>query len=100
MALTIKTNGHLRSFVNRCDVPEKILKTQFGYQDPDTCDGYFKYRNTWYHLDQVINLGIESDSTDNDLKGWHGVAGDSYFSGIVLWLSNNGEQYKIGSYYS
>lgn len=31
-------------------------------------------------------------------SGWDGYHGDSYFSGIVIKLSPDGEQYQVGKY--
>ena len=90
--VTIKTDHKWRDLVYRHDVPERILKSEFDYQDAgETSDGFFCYRGRWYHLDEFM---------PTNLAGWHGYAGDSYFSGVVIKLSNDGEQIKIGTYFS
>jgi hypothetical protein len=35
-----------------------------------------------------------------ELKDWDGYQSDSYFSGVVIKISPDGEQYKIGTYFS
>jgi hypothetical protein len=32
--------------------------------------------------------------------GWDGVVSDTYFSGVLIALSNDGEEYIVGTYYS
>ena len=96
MALTITTDNRWKYFKNRYEVPESVLASQFDYQDPeDVIDGFFEYRNTWYHVDQFMRLSAGSGMGD-----WDGAAGDSYFSGVLIKLSSDGEQYKVGTYTS
>lgn len=35
----------------------------------------------------------------SDFKGWDGYASDSYFSGVLIKLSRDGEEYMVGTYY-
>ncbi len=96
MALTIKTNRQWRQFAYRDEVPQEVLDDQFDYQDPEeTFDNFFEYRGIWYHLDQFMRLAPGSDMGD-----WDGAAGDSYFSGVLIKVSDDGEEYQIGTYYS
>ena len=104
MSLKITSNGRWKQFKYRDEVPKKILRDQFNYQDPeDTIDGFFEFKNTWYHLDQFMRLprGGFSDATGSGAKyPWNGYAGDSYFSGVVIQLSDDGEEYRVGMYMS
>ena len=95
MPVTIKTNNQWRDLVYRHDVPAKVLADQFDYQDAEeVLDGFFHYHGEWYHLDQFMH-------SDNPAFGdWQGVASDSFFSGVVIKLSKDGEQIKIGTYIS
>lgn len=96
MPVTIKTNNQWRDLVYRADVPAKVLADQFDYQDADdTTDGFFCYRGHWYHLDCFMR--IEGNEA---LKGWHGYASDSYFSGVLIKLSEDGEQVMCATYFS
>ena len=96
MTVTIKTDHKWRDLVYRYDVPASVLASDFDYQDADeVCDGFFCYRGHWYHLD-----GFMSVNGNSDLADWDGYASDSYFSGVVIKLSSDGEQIKIGTYYS
>ena len=91
----IITNCHWRQFKYRDEVPAAILADQFDWTNEDYekhgdySDGFILYRNVWYHLADFMNGGPD---------GWHGSHGDSFFSGVVIRLSGDGETYQIGTY--
>ena len=103
-AVRVISNGNWRQFRYRYEVPASVLADQFDYQNPDeTTDGFFSYRGIWYHLDQFMrHEGSLGGRVVGSGKGyaWHGVAGDSYFSGVVIAVSDDGETYRVGTYYS
>ncbi len=94
----VKTDKKWKDFVYRHDVPEKILKNEFDWLDEEQEDGFLKFLGTWYHTSMFMRMN-DSDPK-SPLKGWDGYHGDSYFSGVVIKLSSDGEKYKIGRYYS
>ena len=111
MATRILTNKHWRDFVYRWDVPADVLEDQFSYMketdldtgesvwpDDEYTDGFFRYKNCWYHLGDFMRLpkGFAGDNSDE----WHGYQGDSYFSGVLIRLSPDGEQYQVATYLS
>ena len=98
----ITTDNQWKNFAYRSDVPKKILKSQFDYQnEEDSQDGFFKYRNTWYHLDMFESLhspwGPPPRSPSPLSKNWDGIHTDSAFSGVLIKVSKDGEQYKVGT---
>jgi hypothetical protein len=96
--LTIKTDHKWKAFRCRYEVPKRVLARDFDYQDEDDAtDGFFKYRGVWYHLDQFMRI---EHSPDSQFSTWHAYAGDSFFSGMVIRVSSDGEQYQVGTYYS
>ncbi len=99
MALKLRTNRQWRQFVYRSEVPQAILKSQFDWQDEndgnDYQDGFFCYRGHWYHTADFMRT-----DGNGDLAGWDGYAGDSYFSGVLIKLSSDGERYQIATYIS
>lgn len=95
MAIKIRTDNQWHDFVYRYDVPASVLADQFDWLDEDTDDGFFRYRGYWYHLSQFERTG-----GSDEFKGWDGYQGDSYFSGILIKVSGNVEQYKVGTYTS
>jgi hypothetical protein len=101
MPVTIKTNHQWRDLTYRSDVPAEILASEFDYQDAEeVLDGFFHYRGHWYHLDQFMAVDYHSGQNMFADGQWDGYTGDSFFSGVVIRLSRDGEQIKIGRYYS
>ena len=84
--MNITTNNQWRDFSYRQDVPESVLKSEFDWTDSG--DGFFRYRGYWYHLSMFMKTAIE---------GWHGIHNDSAFSGVLIQVSDDGEQYKIAT---
>src|SRR5262245_379 len=96
MALTIKTDHKWRNLSYRNEVPESVLKDQFDYlSEDDSADGFFEYRGHWYHTSYFF----QAEGCD-EFGDWHGYASDSYFSGVVIKLSDDGEQVMCGTYFS
>jgi hypothetical protein len=83
------------------DVPADVLRDQFDYlsngDNDDATDGFFHYRDYWYHIGDFMAFTGE---VEEPLRGWHGYSGDSYFSGVLIKLSKDGEQFKVGRYMS
>lgn len=101
MALQITTNNHERFFKYRHDVPEKILKEQFDYQDPETHDGFFKFKGHWYHLDQFCRFdnGRGGKSVmPFDFQGWDGYYPYGFSSGVLIKIGDDLETYKVATY--
>lgn len=87
MTTIIKTNHQWRNFEYRHNVPSKVLREQFDWlEDPD---GYFRYRGYWYHLSEFEYTEI--------IPGFSGIKMDSFYSGVVIKLSRDCEQYKVGT---
>lgn len=96
--LTICTNKNWRPFKYRNEVPAEVLASQFDHLDEnDGFDGFILYRNSWYHLSDFLR--IEGHSNE-DFSSWDGYAGDSYFSGALIKVSEDCESYQIGYYTS
>ena len=93
--MSVTTNHHWRPFLSRLDVPTGILVSQFDWTDADFAahgdysDGFICYRNTWYHLGDFMRGGVD---------GWHGSHANSFFSGVLIRLSDDGEEYQIGTW--
>jgi hypothetical protein len=99
--LTIATNNQWRNFKYRYEVPESVLKSDFDwmkkpYEDWGYEDSFIQYKKNWYHLSEFERI----DKNSPFPKNWTGYSSDSFFSGILIQLSEDGEQYKIGWYYS
>lgn len=92
MPTIIRTNHHWRPFLYRTEVPDAVLASEFDWTDPgDDIDGFFRYRGAWYHLSEFLR--------EDSIPGFHGFHGDSYFSGVAVAVSDDGERYKVATVY-
>jgi hypothetical protein len=86
--MNVTTNNHWRDFLYRYEVPAGVLVSEFDWLDRDEQDGFFRYRGVWYHLSMFLRTAIE---------GWDGIYNDSMFSGVLIEVSSDAEQYRIGT---
>ena len=102
MTLKITSNSHERQFIYRHDVPADILSNQFDYLDADTFDGFLKYRGHWYHTSCFMRFGFPFNQVPQwaQDQGWDGYHSDSFFSGVVIKISDDCETYKIATFTS
>jgi hypothetical protein len=107
--LKIVTNHHDRQFVYRYDVPESVLKSELDWTTEEDSDGYFCYRGYWYHLGMFMRFygtaWLESPDPNTPSKEvhsdtWGGYHGDSFYSGVLIKCSDDGETYRIATFYS
>ena len=89
--LTIKTNNQPRRLFFACELsqPERAkLRQQFDWMEDEQFDhdcSFFKYRGEYHNLADFLT----NTSPDGRLRGWHGIARDSSFSGVVVKLRGN-----------
>lgn len=89
----IITDNKWKPFKYGYEVPEKVLKENFDWmEDDEKTDGFFKYRNVWYHISEFMRLGGRDP--------WQAYASDSFFSSVLLQLSNDGEEYRVATFIS
>jgi len=104
MPVTIKSDKKWKNILSGYELPEKVWK-DFDYMTYEEFrDGSFaRYRGQYYDISEfqrIPRTGGESHESYKAFKPWDGYKSDSYFSGIVIKLSSDGERYKIGMYYS
>ena len=101
MTLQIITNHHERPFLYGYEVPDSV-KADFDHLDEDSGidDGWIHYRNTWYHTSDFMRLTNSGFGVVSEFDNWHGHHGDSFFSGVLIKLSDDGETYQIATYIS
>jgi hypothetical protein len=97
MTLTIKTNNVPRYTVGVYDLTPKE-RAEFDYLDDIDSATLFRYHGNVYDLG--VFMRIDNRDPANPLKGWHGYHSDSYFSGIAIKISDDGESVIVGTYYS
>lgn len=92
----IRTDKKWKQFKYGTEVPKKVLREQFDWMDdPEGNDLFFKYRNRWYNVEEFSTV-----SGMSALAGWDGYLSDSHFSGIVIQLSPDMDEYRVGMYLS
>lgn len=94
--LTIKTNHQWRDILTFDELTEAQQAQLAGYEDQDL-SSFFIYKAWVYDLSDFMR--IEHDEND-DLKDYDGVHSESFFSGVLIKLSECGEGVKVASYYS
>ena len=94
--MEIKTNNQWREFITWHDLTEKEQQ-EFDYMDTEEQENstFLRYRKWVYSLDCFMRTNKESWS-----YGWDGYSSDSFFSGVLIKLSDDGSMYKIATYYS
>ena len=102
MALEIKTNNQERELLSFYEFPlerQRDLRSQFDWLDEEqlASPGFFTYKGNVHHIDQYLRVLNHSNS---EFSGWHGYEADSFFSGTVVRLSDDGETVVVGTYIS
>ena len=96
MKLEIITDNKWKNFKYGYEVPDSVLNDHFDYLSEDEkIDGFIQYRSIWYHISEFMR--IENNPA---LNGWQGYSSDSFFSGVLINISDDGERYQIGTYIS
>ena len=95
--MKVRTNYQWRQFKYRYEVPSSVLDWYDWLDDDESYDGWIKYLDRWYHVTDFMRLDGPHPEKFGD---WHGVYSDSFFSGVVIRLSDDGEEYQIGTYLS
>tara|TARA_R110002153_G_scaffold11011_4_gene42647 strand:+ start:473 stop:757 length:285 start_codon:yes stop_codon:yes gene_type:complete len=91
--LQIITNNVPRPILSSYELTDKELE-DFDYME-DTSEGsFFKYRGQVYSLDNFMS------SLPEELSDWHGIHGETFFSGVLIKLSDCGDAVIVGTYYS
>lgn len=104
MTLTITTNHQPRELKYLSDfnsTDQQQIRSQYDWMDKDDIEcnlGFFKYRGSFYHLQDFMR--VEDEST-GDLVGWDGYINDTFFSGTVVKLvEDNYEFVIVGRYFA
>lgn len=104
--MEIITNNQWRDFLYGYEVPFQIMSSQFDHlSNDDKHDKFIRYDGTYYHLSEFIrivpqgkddpNMFVFRD-VDGQLEGWQGMHTDMC---VVIKVSDDGEQYKIATFY-
>lgn len=89
------TDHKWKPFKHREEMPEKVLQEYFGHL-PEEMDGFFCYRKRWYHISDFMRISGSAPFPEE----WQGYYSDSYFSGVLIRVSSDGETYQAATYIS
>lgn len=110
--ITIKTNNQPRAVIYGFELTEKEQK-EFDYLDFESEEGngvfatFFRYKGELYNLADFVRIEEQGKRTNaftseypkgHPLLKWDGICSDSYFSGLVVKLKDNGESVIVGMY--
>lgn len=106
MAHHVTTDHKWKYFRYVSEVPKRIRDVEYDHLGTDDRDGgWIHYRRRWYHLSDFTRL--ERQSVLNSLPEcrasegrWEGYFADSMSTGVVIQISDDCEQYRIGTYFS
>lgn len=94
----IITDHKWKPFKYSYEIPENIIKRQFDHLDEiDKSDGFIVYHKRYYHLSDFMTIDKNSPFAN---LGFDGYLSDSFFSGILIKISNDCQSYKIATYIS
>jgi hypothetical protein len=101
MAVTIKSDKKWRNLLYGYDLPKKWRK-EFDYLTDEEFEihDFAKYRGWVYDVHEFMRIPQGTGGGFPELAAWDGYMSDTYSSGVVIKLSSDGEQYKIGRFYS
>jgi len=100
--MDIITDHKWKNFKYGYEVPKKVLDDYDWLSDDDKFDGWFKYRNNWYHLSDFMDCHNQMYSPNNPFRelGYDGYLNDTFFSGLLIKLSEDLEQYQVALFLS
>lgn len=95
--MEIITNNHYRPFLFGYEIPETVLNDGFDWLDNDEKnDGFIYYRGRYCHLSEFMRVPESAPFSGN----WSGYFNDGAFSGVLIEISDDCEQYKIATFIS
>ena len=96
MSLEIITNRNWRDFLYGHELTAKERET-FDWMTPEEidCGSFARYKGFVYSTQDFMRL---QDGGEFSELGWQGASADGFFSGVLIKMSDDGEQYQIGTY--
>ena len=93
--IEIKSNNAWRSLESGCDLPKKVQKDFEWVNDIENNDGFFKYRDGWYHIDEFVT----THNLNSELSKWNGYSAQGFGFGVVIRLNQYGDAVQVGRYF-
>ena len=98
--ITITTNNQPRELLYLQDFSEaeqQQIRSDYDWMEPEDLEcnfGFFRYRSSVYHLQDFMR----ASGPPVELEGWDGYHSDSYFSGVLIRLTEDCESVVVGRY--
>jgi hypothetical protein len=104
MPVVIKTDNKWRNILTGYELPEKVWK-DFDYLKYEEFKehSFIRYKGEYYDLGEFMHIDKKTfgiGEAPRPFMKWDGYMNDTYFSGIVIKISSDGERYKVGRFYS
>ncbi len=99
MTIEYVSNCHLRPFLYGYELTPAELARFDWLDSPEHSDGFIRYRGWVYHLNEFVYVrsvwgsGVTFDNAPFEV---HASNSDTFFSTIVLHVTEDCEEYKIG----
>lgn len=100
MATTITTNNVPRWLEYGHELSDAERK-EFDYLEGDSLDNnlFFRYKGQVYDLNEFVRLNDINPNTGL-FKGWHAIKNETFFSGLIIKITDDSEQVIVGMYTS
>lgn len=93
--MQIITNNVPRNIVSGFELTEKE-KQEFDYLDDVDSGSFFRYKGLVYDIGEAMLV----PETNSELKSWQGIYTESFFSGVLITITDDCEEVVVGRYYS
>lgn len=94
--MEIRTNNTPRPVLYWHELTEAQQK-EMSDRNESKEDAFFIYKKQPYALSQFMRI---DKNAPEDMQDWHGYASDTFFSGILIRLSEDGEAVTVAQYFS
>lgn len=99
--MKIITNNIPRPIIYGYELTDKEkLDFDFLSDEEIICTEFFRYKGDVEYLGDYMAFRHESCFSDIDKNKWHGYKSDSFFSALLIRLSDCGEAVTVGLYLS
>lgn len=91
--MKVKSNYHWNNFLYGYELTEKE-KEDYDYLDSEELENgsFLRYRKNVYYIGDFMHF----DKDSKTYESWHGYFPESYFSAVVIRISEDSEQYQVG----
>lgn len=94
--LEIFTNNQPRDIIYGFQMPKGQRKNFDYLNNEDYMNNQFvQYRGYYYDMNEFMSV-----NNNSDFKGWDGYSADTYFSGVLIKLCEDGDSVIMGRYFS